>query len=176
MDYTSLDWLYDCITYNTIEWFYKEVSLKPNEHWNTEIIGRPTSGFTSYSYASRNFIGDTKVEATGNAVTVVQILASMEKVIPGDIDCQVKLYSFPERKELAAGQKVKFTGLRLDPESKTLTFDGLVLEGLTVVKVDITGKNTSETYETYFDPVNKEKVYYNQTEYRIEPKNPPAIR
>lgn len=168
MDYASLNWLYNCIIHNTIEWFYKEVSLKPGEHWKTEIIGRPTSGFDSYSYASRNFIADTKVDIAGKSVKVVQALAAMEKALPEEISCQVRMYSFPERKELA-GQTAKFAGLGLEPESKTLTFEGLLLEGLTVIRVEITGKDIRETYETYFDPVNKGKAYYNQTEFHLAP-------
>ena len=168
MDYGSLNWLYNCITYNTVEWFYKETSLKPGEQWQTEIIGRPVSGFSSYSYASRNFIADTKVEPADKAVKVVQALAALEKAAPEEVSCQVRLYSFPERKELA-GQTVKFAGLGLEPESKTLTFEGLILEGLTVIKVEITGKDVNEAYETYFDPALKEKAYYNQTEFRLAP-------
>ena len=131
------------------------------------MICRPTFGFDSYSYASRSYIADTKVAVSGQSVQVVQALATMENAAPEEVDCQVKLYSFPERKELAV-QKVKFTGVGLEPESKTLAFDGVLPDGLLVIKVELTGKNASETYETYFDPSSKEKAYYSATDYRLK--------
>lgn len=167
MDYNYLHWLYNCTTANTIEWFYDKVSLKPGESWETEVITRPTFGFTSYSYASRNIIADTKGETEGTELKVIQSIAAMAREIQG-VGCRIKVFSYPERKELGS-REILFPELGLEPTAKTIRFPGIELEGLIVIKVKVKGKGFTDSYETYYDPVNKEKAYYGVTEYRIEP-------
>jgi len=168
MDYTCLGQLYNCITANTVEWFYKRLSLKPGESWSTEIIFRPVFGFTAYSYASANIIGDTRPEPTGTGVKITQAIAAMGAAVSDPTACRVTLLSYPERKELGV-QTVTFERLGLEAESKEMTFENLTPGRLLAIAVEITGKNFKESYETYYDTANKAKAYYEPTEYRLKP-------
>lgn len=178
MDYNYLDWLYNCITYNTIEWFYQRLSLKPGESWNTEIIFRPTFGFTGCSHASRNVICDTRPEITDAVLKITQAIASTEKEVADKVTCRMKILSFPERKQLAE-QTETFDRLGSEPESRDLDFGKIASDRLLLIDVEISGKSFKDLYEIYYDSASKEKAYYGLTDYQVQPparKNPLAAK
>jgi uncharacterized membrane protein len=62
MDYNYLQWLYNCLPYSTVEWFYDRVAIPPGQAWETRLYAVAVEKIKQVSYASPNVIAATRFE------------------------------------------------------------------------------------------------------------------
>ncbi|MBI4025228.1 MAG: hypothetical protein HY360_09635 [Verrucomicrobia bacterium] len=98
MNYNDLQWLYNCLPCNTVEWLCDPVSLQPAASWRTEVNLVPFQGLTNITFASRNFVADTEIAATDGRITVRHHLCAPQGELR-DVRIQTRLKQIATLKE-----------------------------------------------------------------------------
>ena len=79
MDYNDLQWLYNCICANSVEWWYDWVSIPPGKTWKTQYWIVPRLGFSGFSHASAFVLADNAMKEDKNGVALDFTLAATDQ-------------------------------------------------------------------------------------------------
>jgi len=160
MDYNYLETLYNCIPFHTVEWFYEQIFLPPEKKWRTEVFLIPTLNFSSYAYASRNYILSIEPIRNKDGLEINFILRSSVEplqsiTLSGEIEgildnkkVDLERISFP---------KLNWQPLRKKVFLKTPPNDPLLFR-VKLSSFTIDGKKKEETFEYYYGGTYGENI------------------
>lgn len=152
MDYNYLQYLYNCISYNTVEWIYDRVSLPPGASWSTEVKLIPFQGFTEVCHVSPRLLAQVQVAEKEGLVTVSHRLQAVEAAL-SDVTIRTRLtqvatlreYAFPAAPLAQVGGEPVTTAV----EAQINEHSGLTVT-TTVTGRDAEGQPFSEEYDYYY--------------------------
>ncbi|MBI4027265.1 MAG: hypothetical protein HY360_19930 [Verrucomicrobia bacterium] len=149
MDYNYLQWFYNCLPYNTVEWLYAPVSLQPGASWKTEVKLVPFHGLTNITFASANLIADTEVAvAAGGVVSVQHHLRAAEGALTG-VKLKTRLRQIATLKEYAFPEA---EAKQIGAEPSTVTTSQTIHEdsGLTAT-IQVAGRKNGQSFSEEYD-------------------------
>jgi len=150
VDYNYTRWLYNCRANYTTEIFYDKVTLPPGKFWETQILFIPNKGFKGYTYASENIIADINIrKQTNQQILITHTLYASTRTL-NHLTLTSNVFSFPDNR-LLKQSKFKISHLEFQPIKRQETIK-LTPGQEIVVKVNISGENISEEYETFYTP------------------------
>ena len=151
MDYNYLMWLYNCLPYGTVEWFYDRVAIPPGQAWETRIYAVAVEKLGQVSHASPYIIASTRFEDHRPEGIFYanefhpSVVALKEFSVYDDLE-----EYFTHKKSRIGGGKYGPTGGGAETTFKPVPADPILmhedLEGTTAE-----GKPVSDTYEVYYD-------------------------
>ena len=141
-----LDGFYAKTAYGTCGWLWDGGILKPGCTFTTTWWLVPVKEFSGIVHASRRLLADLQVKTAAGGLELTHLLAGVEKPL-GEVTVKTAVYGARTKKttDLAA---IKLTAGGLDPVSGKILLDQPQSEPL-VIRVEVTGKDWSESYETY---------------------------
>ena len=147
-------------------WFLDGGILNPGESFKTTCRVIPVHGFKAVAYASSRWIADIQVKPLPLGLEITHTLAGATAPL-GEVRVSTVLYGARSKK---SAELPSFTlpQVGLDPVQKAVTTDQSQGEPL-VVRVRVSGKDWSESYEAYYEgkfPANIYPGYPWVPEYR----------